>query len=358
MRPYNVEIFRPDFTMVGNTNVDSITYKEDYLSGDENTITILPVPGVAKQDYIRISRGAQEYAGVVTSVTIGTDKSKNLMEISYKPFMELFDTDILFDINDQGVGTLEDYICRKIQEMFVENEDSLQNIQGLSVEAVSQTPDWYFHITPAQSGGHYNIVNLMDSVIIPALSKYSIVVSTKLDIQNRRLIVSVGRLSDGIVTIESDLPNIIKKSLTIKAVSADVNKLVLYDATSDYEDKRVYFLHASDLGYDTYDRDRITPVVCEMRALTVDEGSSFDSLAIQEAHNRFSYLSYNNLIELTMLNGDTLVKPDELAFGQVARIISEKTAYTSILTGIERGDNTKLIFGTIRLDLTKILRRE
>ena len=39
MRPYSVEIFRPDFTMVGNTNVNEVTYKEDYLASDENTMT-------------------------------------------------------------------------------------------------------------------------------------------------------------------------------------------------------------------------------------------------------------------------------------------------------------------------------
>ena len=358
MKPYNIEIFSPDFVMKGNTNAQKITYKEDYLASDENTITILPIAGVSKQDYIRISRGVEEYAGVITAVTIGTDKSKNLMEISYKPFMELFCTDILFDINDQGVGTLEDYICRKIRESFIENEDSLQNIQGLTVAAVSATPYWYFHITPAQSGGHYNIINLMDSIIIPALSKYSVVVSAKLDIQSRALKVSVGRASDKVVVIESDLPNIIKKQLTLKSVSADVNKLVLYDARNDYSDKRVYFLHASDLGYDTIDRDRITPVHCEIRGLVSDETTSFESLAIQEAHNRFANLSYSNLIELWMMNGDELVRPDELPFGQVVSILSGGTAYTSILTGKERGNNTKLIFGTVRLDLTKILRRE
>ena len=112
MKPYNVEIFTPAFRMVGNTNIDSVTYKEDYLSGDENTITILPVKGVSKQDYIRISRGEEEYAGVITEITYGTDKSKNLMQISYKPLMELFDTDILFDVSEQGKGSLEDYICR------------------------------------------------------------------------------------------------------------------------------------------------------------------------------------------------------------------------------------------------------
>lgn len=358
MKPYNVEIFTPSFQMVGNTNIDEITYAEDYLSGDVNSITVLPVVGVSKQDYIRISRGNEEYAGVITEITYGTDKSKNLMQISYKPFMELLDTDILFDVNDQGVGSLEDYICRKITEMFIDNEDEMQNIKGLSVKATTQTNDWYFHITPAQAGGHFNIVNLMDSIIIPALSKYSIVVSTKLDIQNRALIVSVGRAGTGVVIIETDLPNIIKKSLTIKSVSADVNKLILYDSQSDYENKRVYYLHASDLGYDTNNRDRITPVNCEMRAIEYEEGSSFESAAMNEARNRFANLAYSNLIELWMLNGDELVKPEELPFGQVVSILSNKVAYTSILTGKERGKNTKLIFGTVRLDLTKILRKE
>ena len=237
MKPYNVEVFTPTFQMVGNTNIDSVTYKEDYLSGDENTITVLPIKGVSKQDYIRISRGKEEYSGVITEITYGTDKSKNLMQISYKPFMELLDTDILFDVNEQGEGTLEEYICKKITEMFIENEDENQNIKGLSVEKTSSTNDWYFHITPAQSGGHYNIVNLMDSIIIPALSKYSIVVNARLDIQNRALIMSVGRSGTGVVIIESDLPNILKKSLTLKSVSADVNKLILFDTSSSTSHK-------------------------------------------------------------------------------------------------------------------------
>ena len=58
-----------------------------------------------------------------------------------------------------------------------------------------------------------------------------------------------------------------------------------------------------------------------------------------------------------MMNGDTLVRPESLEFGQTVRIISDGVSYTSILTGREKGAFTKLIFGTVRLDLTKILRR-
>ena len=355
MKPYSVEIFRPDFTMVGNTNVNEVTYKEDYLTSDENTITVLALPGIEKQDFIRISRGSEEYAGVVTEIGYGTDRSKRLQTISYKPLVELLNTSILFDVDLQNTGTLEEFICDRIRETFIDNPDTLQNIHGLSVAHTSATADWSLHITPAESGGHYNIVNLMDSVIVPAMQKYGILVKAALDIQNQEIHLTVGRASGSILTIEADLPNIIKKSVTIKQVSADVNKLVLYDS-ADYATTRIYYLHP-DLGYDTYDRDRITPVVCELQAVQHEEGSSFDAAAIRAAHDKFSGLAYSNLIELTMANDDGLVKPERIEFGQEVDIISDGVAYRSILTGRERGKNTKLVFGTVRLDLTKILRR-
>ena len=156
MKPYSVEIFRPDFTMVGCANVNEVTYKEDYLASDENTITILAMPGVEKQDFIRISRDSEEYAGVVTEIGYGTDRSKRLQTISYKPLVELLNTSILFDVDAQEQGTLEDFICDRIKETFIDNPDTLQNIHGLSVAVTSGTTDWSLHITPAESGGHYN----------------------------------------------------------------------------------------------------------------------------------------------------------------------------------------------------------
>ncbi len=355
MKPYNVEVFTQNFEMVGNANVHELEYKEDYLSSDENTITILQMEGIEKQDYIRISRDMEEYVGVITEVAYGTDKSKKLMTVSYKPLMELLNTDILFDVNLQQTGTLEGFICDKITEMFIENEDSMQNIKGLSVSSTSETTDWYFHITPKDSGGHYNIVNLVDSVIVPAMEKYGVLVKAKLDIENKEIKISVGKVAQGTIIVEADLPNIITKNITIKSVSADVNKLIIYDAT-DYATKRVYYLHP-DLSYDTKDKDRITPVNCEITSVSTEEGGSFESAAINEAYNKFANLSFSNLIELTMMNGDALVKPESIEFGQIAQIISNGISYSSILTGREIGKTTKLIFGTVRLDLTKILRR-
>ena len=351
MKPYNVEVFTQRFEMVANSNVNEVTHKEDYLSSDENSITVFPMPGIAKEDYIRISRDGEEYAGVITEITY----SKDLQTISYKPLMELLNTDVLFDVDLQQTGTLEGFIADRITEMFIENEDQAQNITGLSVVALTQTPDWYFHITPKDSGGHYNIVNLINSVIIPAMQKYGVLVKPVLDIQNRSIRIEIGRVPAGTFIIESDLPNVIDKQITIKSVSTDVNKLVIYDA-ADYETKRVYYLHP-DLSYDTRDDDRITPVNCEITSLQVEEGKSFESAAISEAYNKFANLAYSNLIEITVMKGDALIHPEEMQFGQVVKIISGGVEYSSILTGREIGQNIKLIFGTVRLDLTKILRR-
>ena len=356
MRPYNVEIFTQDFEMVGNSNVNEVTYKEDYLSSDENSITVFSMPGISKQDYIRISRGEEEYAGVITEITYGTDRSKKLQTISYKPLLELFNTDVLFDVDLQRTGTLEGFIADRIREMFIENEDGVQNIKGLSVQTKTQTPDWYFHITPKDSGGHYNIVNLIDSVIIPAMEKYGVLVKPVLDIQKKTIRVEIGKNASGVYTIEADLPNVINSRITIKSVSTDVNKLIIYNG-ADYSMKRVYYLHP-DLGYDTKDQDRITPVNCEITSVAVEEGASFDSAAGNEAYNRFANLSYSNLIELTVMKGDALVHPETMEYGQEVRIISGGTGYTSILTGREVGKTVKLIFGTVRLDLTKVLRRK
>ena len=357
MKPYNVELFRPDFSMVGHTNINEVSYKEDYLSSDENSITVFSMPGVEKQDFIRISRGKEEYAGVVTEIAYGTDKSKNMITISYKPLMELFNTEMLFDTRLQGQGSFEQFMADAITELYISNEDELQNSPGLTVEVLTETLDWDLHITPADKGGHYNIVNLMDSVIVPALQKYSILLTATLDIQNKQLIIRIGKVMGNAIKIESDLPNILKKNLVFKQVSADVNKLIIYDAADNYATKKVYYLH-TDLGYDTKNENRITPVVSDMKAVSSSEESSFESLAQAEASNTFSRAAFSNLIELTMLNGDELIKPEEMSLGQIVNVISDGISYQSILTGREKGKNTKLIFGTVRLELTKLLRRD
>lgn len=88
------------------------------------------------------------------------------------------------------------------------------------------------------------------------------------------------------------------------------------------------------------------------------------SEAAKRAGNIFGKNTYSNLIELTVAKDDPLIKPfsmiepieDFPAVGKAMNIIHNGKSYNSVLTGMEIGaGKAKLIFGTVRLDLTKIL---
>lgn len=90
----------------------------------------------------------------------------------------------------------------------------------------------------------------------------------------------------------------------------------------------------------------------------VNKSSSQEILNIlmNKAKAEFAANKYSNLIELTVKQDDTMLSPMDLEIGQVVNIIHEGVSYNSILSGKEiKGGLVKLIFGTIRLELTKLL---
>ena len=154
--------------------------------------------------------------------------------------------------------------------------------------------------------------------------------------------------------IEADLPNVIEKSIIVNETTEDMNKLVIYDQ-ADLTTNVIYYKHP-DGSYDTTDDDRITPVIYGITSVSVAEGDTFADVAQDAADKQFDTDTYSNLIEITVQNEDEIVLPQTLTIGQTVNVISNGTSYSSILTGVERSNKTKLIFGTIRLDLTKIIK--
>ena len=84
--------------------------------------------------------------------------------------------------------------------------------------------------------------------------------------------------------------------------------------------------------------------------------SLFIAKAHAKAESNFAKNKYENLIEIEVLNNDTLVNPDTLNTGQKVKIIHNNIEYDSILSGRNVSDTTTLIFGLIRLELTKQLK--
>lgn len=352
MRPYNVDFFDRDWTYVHHTAVDTVKYSEDYLSPDTNQITILSTPDVTLNQYILIRRGDEEYFGVVSAVT---EDKKNLLKVSYKPFLSLFDTQIMFDTDEQGEGNLEDKLAEIITDDWISNSDTEQNITGLTVTASSSTADWGFNLKSDVKDMHHCAVNFLKTFIIRSLSLYGVRISVTPDPQAKTISLDIGTVTANEKYIEAGLPNIISKNIVIKRTKDLTNKLTVYNE-EDYSQTRVYYLHP-DGTYNMTNEDRVLPVVHEIAQTAPERNGdtikkSFARMANMEAADCFAR-KYDNLIELKMMNGDSLIRPEEVEIGQLVQVIYEGESYASMLTGKKIDDTTTLVFGTIRLDLTK-----
>ncbi len=357
MPAFNIEIFDHSFTMRSHTVADDVKFSEDYLSPDDNSINLLTVDA-QKGDYIRITNEAVEYFGIVNAVS---SNEEGLVEIGYKSFLSLFDTDCMFDTDLQGGSTsLEQTLANIITSMFISSSDTSMNVPGLSVTATSTTSDWGFNLKSDTENMHHCIINMLNVLVIRSMEQYRVRIKVVPDIQNQSIVLQIGTNANEPVTVEADLPNIISKNVVIKETNNDVNKLVVYN-TEDYTTTRTYYLHPNGT-YNTTNSNRILPVVQEIRGTAPERNGStitktFATMANSEAAEVFGSIEYNNLIELEMLNEDTLVKPYNLEVGQVVNVISDGMTYPSILTGRKVEQTTTLIFGTVRIDLTKRLKR-
>ena len=386
MKPYNVEIFNREFELLAHTNVDDIKIDYDYLKPndselvirltgfydtfaaqaviDENSGGLLKAMSIPELEglmdavgvgaYIRLQRDDTDIFGVITSVTTADDQL--LTKLGIQPFpAAIFSTEILFDTNQQGTVALETVIANQITASFINSSDTIQNIPGLSVTTTSSTTSWGMNLKSDTEGMHHCVIDFYDVLIRRALEEYGIAIHTSVDFQNDTIDLTIGKVV-GTQTIEADLPNVFEKTFLINESSKNTNKLDVYD-TANYTTVRTYYKH-TDGTYDTTNNNRLYPVVREIGTATADEDNTFVVNADAVAASVFGEVTYNNLIEIKCLYDDALIRPMDLDIGSVVTVIHESKAYTSIMTGYELEDNViNLIFGSIRADLTKLIRR-
>lgn len=384
MKPYNVEIFNRQFELLAHTNVDDIVLDYDYLSPNDSELDIrlsgffdtfaaqavipeggmlraLSIPAleglmdaVGVGAYIRLQRDDTDIFGVITSITTSDDAL--LTSIGIQPFPSaIFSAEILFDTNTQGTVALETVIADLITASWISNADTLQNIPGLTVTTTSSTVAWGMNLKSDTEGMHHCIIDFYDVLIRRALEEYGIAIHTSVDFQNGAINLTIGKVV-GTQTIEADLPNVFERTFLINESSKNTNKLDVYNS-ANYTSTIIYYKH-TDGTYSTTNSDRLYPVVREVQAVEVEEGSTFAQAAASAAASVFGEVTYNNLIEIKCLYDDELIRPKELEIGSVVTVIHEGQAYTSIMTGYQLENNViNLIFGSIRADLTKLLRR-
>lgn len=444
MKPFEVEIFDQSLNFIDHTLVETPKFSEDYLDPENNTVDIQSAVTVQENYYIRISRSSEEYFGVIKTIK----EKGDFNSITYLPFMNFFDRDIMLDC-DRLTGNLEDLLSALMTETFISNADTEQNIPGLAVTTSSATASWELGIEPDQDDDHYAEVNLFDDLILPAFQGYLIDILFTPDVMAKTINAVIGINTSATITIEADLPNVLDRTITIKKTKKEINKDSIWNS-KDYSSHVTYYLHGAG-SFDTDSTtDRMTPVIESIDTVSTDNVTKIKENIIKalekdtsyiKSHNDDSpleddtkttlaadaveinqYLSlgllinadgyvttsdstvitdttfitdaittystsaeldteaarqaseafltkasakaaanfaknkYENLIEIEVMNDDSLLAPADMRTGQKVSVIHDGTSYSSIYTGKKISTNTTLIFGLIRLELTKKLK--
>ena len=321
MKLYKAEFFKRDFTLRAAVGIQSPELVFDYLTTEKTEITLPGAVKIARGDWAHVTdiNGAVIYQGVVMDTE--TDKTTT---VNVAPLMSIFD--VTTEINRANIGKdLEQFIADTIRAAFVENADDYQNVQGLRVQAGTHTKGATLNIKS-------DVHDLMD-IIVRALTVYNVAVTVELRPQEKAIAATVAKVSSAGRVIEADLPNVIEKNVYLMDTYGSLNKAT-YINKDDPAQRAIYYLDGETGEPTETPKSRITPVF-------------------------FKVEYFDNLIEITVHDGDKLIPPEKIRIGEIVTIKANGQSWQSVLTGYEKTQNThKFVFGYVRVDLDKILRIE
>lgn len=367
MIQYNIDFFDSNLEFKYNAQATDLSIDEDYLTISSNQVVIPPTTAVETRDFIRVDRGDSSFFGVVSSVEPGEKETK----VIYKPFVSLFDEDILFDVRYQnktvertvdGVKSkvnqysLETVIKRYIDSYYVSASDTNQNL-SMSVSVRSETLPWTLDIYPDNDYTPYSIRGLYKEILVPAMKQYGIALNVVPDFNTKHITVTISKSSFSL-DIDGDLDNVIVKTLKYNDKPVGTNKLEVYNAYDASQPPVIFYVHP-DRTWDVEDKNRIVPVARSIRMVmpdseTEDEPEAMALAALDAADSELSGLEWDNLIELETSPADELIDPMNLEFGQSISLWYKQGKYVSILTGKSiMSDAVTLIFGSERVKFTK-----
>lgn len=161
------------------------------------------------------------------------------------------------------------------------------------------------------------------------------------------------------VTIEADLPNIIKKEIDESSgtgTGANIAKLwyPVDDSGTNYNSYSAYILPDGTVSYNWRDKGRVKNPRVKARQLTAEptDRTARRNMLLELLKPEAA----NNIIKLTVRQGDKIIDPENMQIGTPAIILNGGKSYQTTLTGWRReGDLITLIFGAVRNDLTKKL---
>ncbi len=313
----------------------------DYLAPESFQITC-PVISVEIMDAVRISKDSQKvFEGFVSAVE-GTDKETL---VSLAPFLMMIDvlsvqnvryTNWSYQLYQQLIW---DY-TQPVPSLFplpLQYSGGMDNWQGVqTVYGAELKSDMECIISAAEIYGKFMDFFLLDSLKIG----YKFL------------------LTPPEIVIEADLENIIDKQINVD-FNAGYNMAMIWFPSGDgenYNHRHAYKLTDGSISYNLSDAAKITEP--RMTSKQQDRDFASDTEAQNALLEMLKPASGDNEILLTVKADDRIIRPLELQIGQPARIISAGKEYAASLTGRNiTGGSVQLVFGYVRNELTKKLKR-
>ena len=367
MQQYRVEFFENVIDGQGRHKLEyrhhdfseTLTIDDDYLAIQTTIIDLGATDKIKTGQIIRILRDDEDcFLGVVSDASPGEYSST----VSFKPLIALFDSDVLFDTDDQLAHdeehSLENTLKKYIEDSFRNNSDSLQNYPiDITVPSHgNHTVNWGMNIKSDVEGAKRAIIGLYGVLIVNALKNFGVAINATANFETGRISLSIGKIN-GTSLIDADLDNVEVVTLKVNDRPNGVNKLVVYN-TENFSNTMTFYAH-TDHTWDNSNTDRISPVVRDLKTATPDSEIqdrqlAFQLAALQVAYDELSGLTWDNLIEIKCAPNDPLVNPTRMQIGQEVSLLYKGCTYISILTGKSVSfEDVTLTFGSERIKFTK-----
>lgn len=348
MNLYNIEIFDKDFNYKSSYQGQDVSLDFDYLSITNNKVKVKNI-NASKGDFIRVSSISNT---IVSGIIKDCTEKKKEYEIEYKPLISLFDRTIYFDRELLKNTCIEEWLANIFAAYFKESNDVLQDIP-MQISTSSTTM--------SKMELESNIFKLYD-VITKTLITDDVVVDVGFDEEVKGIVIAIGKINKETFVIEADLPNVLDVEIRFKEAKESVNKLYIYNKIDESQYSIYYLTNKGQVTKTPSLEDRIEPVIFDSAFIEFDAekttDTTFEDEAFKKAEGTLVKSKYDNLIEITVAENDALVKPNDLEIGRTVIVVKDDVSYTTVLTGKKFKKNLcTLVFGSIRIELTKQLRR-
>ena len=282
-------------------------------------------PLASEEDFILLYENGLVYQGVISSIE--NEKGQKHYTVTAEEMQKLFDQKVILANEGLLATGIEDFIANQITSNFIESEDTLLNIEYLTVTAKTHTP---VAAKPSTEEGVYNLCTYMGN----AMTNYGIF--TSFEFIGSRLNVVIEKREQSELKIDTGLPSILNLS-EIYETKALTKLTVLWNDSAHQ-----FFLKTDrTITDDMSDPDRAKGTVDIIVSIAETEVEMR-----QEAINKFKSNSYQHKINFDIVPSRMLTE-SEFYVGHQLQVKTSAGIKDSIITGIERRNNQAAISVTL-----------